>query len=189
MVNRKLEDVLVYDHLNDGKSPQYDVGGNDDAWYLGLAGELASEIKCSQILLPMLDRGAYDWEDKLRAALLEAASICPQRHVDSFAQAWPDLATHDQDGCESYTWFGNEETINKLHLQIQYDENGKYYPFHYAIDRCGLVLDLPPKVIAIATEPQYFGVLCINDNFFNFMFKQNKIQTYYLRNLKIGPDA
>jgi hypothetical protein len=190
-MNRKLENVLVYDYLGYGLSPRYDLDKDDDVWYLGLAGELASEIKCSQLLLPMLCRETYNWEEKLRSAFLEAASLRPQRHVDTFAHAWQDLATHDKEACEAYTWFGNEETLNKLKEQVEFMSKAGYYKneHHYAVARCGLMLDLPPKVIAITPEPEYFGLLSINDKFFNFLFRHNKIQAYYLRNLRIGPDA
>lgn len=186
---RELEYILVYDYLKEGMSPQYDIGG-DDVWYLGLAGELASEIKCSNILLPMLDRKTYDWKEKLNKALEEAISLRPQRHVDTFAQAWDDLATHEKDyEVYSYTWFANEETRKRLQNQVEYDERGKYKKNHYYVDRCGLVLDLPPKTVAILPEPEWFGVLSINEKFFNFAFRPKQIQVYHLRNLKIGPDA
>lgn len=184
-MNKTLESVLVYDHLKDGEDPLYDMSGDDDVCYLGLAGELATDLKCSRILLPMLNRKTYNLENKLQEALKEAISLRPQRHVKNFTHAWLDFATHDREGLESCFWFANEETHNKLKEQVSYN-NGKYNSLHYEADRCGLILDLPPKVIAIIPESDYFGVLSINDKFFNFLFKQNKIQVYFLRNLMIG---
>lgn len=193
---RKLDQVLVYDHLKEGYDPTYDWDEPNDTWYLGLAGELASEIKCSKISLPMLSRETYNWEKQLTAALKEAASLRPQRHVDNFNHACSEFSKEMfKKGLNEERpsiWFSNTETRKTLKSQIKYDKHNHYNNNHYEVDRCYLELDLPQKVIAFVPSSDYFGCLAINEDFFNFFFFQENIQLYYLRELKIGkndPDA
>ncbi len=195
---RKLENVLVYDHLKEGDDPTYDWEEPFDTWYLGLAGELASEIKCSKITLPMLSREQYDWQKRLQEALREAISLRPQRHVDNFAGAYRDFSKEmfnrgmediEESYTDSYTWFSNSDTRKALRKQIEYGHHSRYKPYHYEVDRRGLVLKLPPKVIALVPQDDHFGCLAINEQFFNFFFFQDNIHVYYLRELKIDDEA
>jgi hypothetical protein len=192
---RKLDQVLVYDHLKEGADPSYDWDEPFDTWYLGLAGELASEIKCSKITLPMLSRDQHDWQKRLQQALKEAVSLRPQRHVDDFAGAYRDFSKEmfnrgvDEQYTDNYTWFANPDTRKALKKQVKYGHHGHYEPYHYEVDRRGLVMKLPPKVIALVPQDDHFGCLAINEQFFNFFFFQDSIQVYYLKNLKISADA
>ena len=196
---RKLDQVLVYDHLKEGDDPTYDWDEPFDTWYLGLAGELASEIKCSKISLPMLSKEQHDWKKRLTESLREAISLRPQKHVNDFAHAMREFSKDmfdrgvDSICTDTNTWFANPETRKALRKQVEYEGHGHYKPYHYEVDRRGLELQLPPKVIAIVPQDDHFGCLAINEQFFNFFFFQDNIHVYYLRELKIGgpllPDA
>lgn len=193
MGQRKLEQVLNYDYLGEGVDPTYDIG-SQDLWYLGLAGELAAEIKCSKITLPMLSKEKYNWQDELNKALEEAISLRPQRHVNSFGEAISDFSKRTEPHPNyAAIWFSNQETRNKL-MEAGAKEGlakftGPYKDYHYELDRCGLTLDLPPKIIALVPEPEYFGVLSINEQYFNFFFFPHQIEVYFVRNYQIAPDA
>lgn len=184
---RKLEQALNYDYLSEGKDPTYEVD-SQDLWYLGLNGELASEIKCSRITLPMLSREKYNWQEELNKALEEAISLRPQRHVNSFGEALIDFSKrHPED-----TWFSSKDTRKKLKEAARkegYYDNGHYKDYHYELDRCGLVLSIPSKLVAMIPAPEYFGVLSINEQYFNFFFFPHQIEVYFVRNYKIAPDA
>jgi len=192
---RTLDSVLTYDVLTPGKDPTYDLSYHlegADVWYLGMAGELASEIKCSKITLPMLSKEEYDWKKELLSALKKAVSYRPQTHVDSFKSAYDHFSKEmsmcvDENDYAQFpgVWFGNADTVKVLKSYVEYEPNGKYKGIHYDVDRCGLVLDLPPRVIAIVPPPEYFGVLAVNEKYFNFLFHQKRICVYHLKDLKI----
>lgn len=199
---RTIDQVLVYDHLKEGNDPTYDWDEPLDTWYLGLAGELASEVKCSKITLPMLSVEQQNWKKRLKEALKEAISLRPQRHVDNFVHACTEFSKEmfnkgieDGDVQQMAIWFANKDTRKALNEQVKYGHDGHYLPYHYEVDRQGLELNLPSKVIALVPQNDHFGVLAINDRFFNFLFFQQNIFVYYLRNLEIGsnpilePDA
>lgn len=190
---RILDQVLVWDHLGEGADPTYDLDGGD-MWYLGLAGELAAEIKCSKITLPMLSRETFDWKEKLTKALEDAISLRPQKHVDSFDHACSEFSKemankgfYDTDAQSLSTWFSNKETLLALVSKVEYvPPNAQYKSNHgYDVSRRGLILDLPPKVIVLAPQPEYLGALGINEKFFNFFFLQKSLFVYYLRELVI----
>lgn len=194
---RRFEDVLVTDQLNNLMAPWYECGG-EDIWYLGLAGELASEIKCEKILLPMLSQEQFDWYNCLEKAFLEAASLRPLRTVANFKEAVWDFSTQadfDLDDDFGY-WFGDEETVKSLKNSIQYKPSGHYLSkLHCYVDRNGVSIDmrkspigsvLQSKTIIIVPRQEYFGVLSKTDKFFNFMFRPNQIFRYHLNNLEIG---
>lgn len=191
---RKLDNVLLYDALPPGKDPSYILEVPSNLWYLGLAGEVASDVKLSKITLPMLSKSTYDWKSKFTELLTEAISLKPQKHVDNFAQAWVDFTKYQYNGVElePNVWFASLETKKTLVKQIK--NRGLYQNIHgydpkiiseYDVDRRGLELDIPDKVIAILPDPENIGVLCINEDYFNLFFIYDNIQVYRLKDLKI----
>jgi hypothetical protein len=197
---RKLDQVLIYNHLGEGQDPTYDLENTPDTWYLGLAGELASEIKCRKITLPMLSRKEYDWEDLLQKAIIEAVSLRPQKHVGSFTEACFDFSKQMPEGFEKpNVWFASEEFRSTLRKRIGYDSHGHYLNgYHYIVDRQGLSINLrkgligaalPPKTVILVPHPERFGCLSINEQFFNFFFFPKDLYVYHIRDGKIDADA
>jgi len=185
---RKLEHALVYDWLQEGADPSYSFEQQANVWYLGLAGESASDVKITKITLPMLSRSTYDWQTKLQEVLIEAISLKPQKHVDNFAHAFMDFSTHQYNGIElsPNLWFASKDTKQALTKQVKY-AGGRYLnDLYYDVDRKGVELDIPNKLIVITPQIEDFGVLSINEDFFNFMFIYDNIQVYRLRDLKIS---
>ncbi len=195
---RRFEDVLVHDTLQHGDGPLYECS-DEDIWYLGLAGELASEIKCNKVLLPMLSMEQFNWKDELKKALIEAASLRPLRTVQNFKEAVWNFSTQasaiDLDSSVG-SWLGDEETVKAIKSSVKYKSDGHYQSgLHYDADRRGVGIDLKKapkgsilhsKTIIILPSSEYFGVLSKTDKFFNFMFHPHKIFRYHLKNLEIG---
>lgn len=205
---RKLEQVLLYDYLQEGADPTYDIDNTPDTWYLGLAGELASEIKCSKITLPMLSKKVYNWEDLLQKAIIEAASLRPQKHVGSFAEAevdfskqmaGPGFPENEPNSLVDHTWFASKEFRAALREKVTYDDHGNYVNgHHYTADRRGLSINLrkgltgaalPPKTVIMVPQPEHFGCLSINEQFFNFFFFPKHLFVYHIKEAKIDSDA
>jgi hypothetical protein len=191
MGHRTIESVLVHDNLG-GCSPYYE-GGDEDIWYLGLAGEQASEVRCCRICLPMLSQEQFDWKAKLEQAIIEAASLRPLYHVENFQEAVWDFSTRFN--CEDFKpedlgiWIGDEKTVKALKSKVEYQSNGHYKPgLHYDVDRKNIeIKELPfqPKTIILLPNCEHFGILAKNDKFFNFMFRSSMIFRYHLKTLEI----
>ena len=161
-----LDDVLDYYPLKHGQDPTWTFYPTEDVFYLGLAGEVASEVKCSSITLPMLSRTKYDWKSLLANTLETIISTRPQRHVKDFEAANVEFSKEMFNyGCaqNSELWFGNKHTTESLS------------------DDRGLVLSLPNKVIALASNN--LGHLGINERFFNFILIPKYICVYYVRQI------
>lgn len=197
---RQLEDILVQDQIGN-LAPWYDCDGMD-TWYLGLAGELAAEVKCERLLLPMLSQETFDWKDCLEKALLEAALLRPLRTVQNFKEAVWDFSTQVASADlepNVGSWFGDEETVKSLRLSAKYKPDGHYKSdLHYDAERKGISVNmknvpkgsiLQPKTIIIIPQPEYFGVLAKDAKFFNFLFHPSKVFRYHLKNVEIGDDA
>lgn len=195
---RRFEDVLVHDMLTHEAGPLYECN-DEDIWYLGLAGELASEIKRDKVLLPMLSQDNHANQIALEKALLEAASLRPLRTVANFKEAVWDFSTQTANidlEPSVGSWFGDEETVKALKSSVQYKPDGHYKSgLHYDADRRGVSINMKKapkgsiiqsKTIIIVPKPEYFGVLSKTDKFFNFLFFPNQIFRYHLKNLEIG---
>lgn len=189
---RTLDQIIIYDHLLEGSDPTYELDEPQDIWYLGLAGELASEIKCSKITLPMLSREKWNWENELRKALIQAVSIRPHKHVDNFNHALLEFSKEMSDAGLSeadqqiHCWLANSETRKSLTSHIDFKN---YKLGHYEVDRRGLVIPIPNKIIALTPASEYFGCLSINERFFNFFILPKNMFVYYLKEIKIDANA
>jgi hypothetical protein len=161
-----LDDVLDYYPLESGQDPTWTFFPTEDVFYLGLAGEVASEAKCSSITLPMLSRETYDWKSLLANTIETIISTHPQKHVKDFDTAVMEFSKEMFNyGCSQTPelWFGNKHTTESLS------------------DERGLVLSLPNKVIALASNN--LGHLAINERFFNFILIPKYICVYYVRQM------
>ncbi len=196
---KRFEDILTQDKIDDRiAAPWYDCNG-EDTWYLGLAGELAAEVKCERLLLPMLSQERFNWKDELEKALIKAASLQPLRTVANFKEAVWNFSTQvksiDLD-ISVGSWFGDAETVNTLKSSVKYKSDGHYQSeLHSDVDRQGVSIDLKKspkgsvlqsKTIIIIPKCEYFGVLATTNEHFNFLFHPNKIFRYHLKNLEIG---
>lgn len=202
---RKLEDVLCINDLKEGDDPTYTIDNPEDVVYLGLAGELAKEFKCSKITLPMLELEQVEnklsnrWEKELQNALQKIIVQKPQKHADSFTHACSEFTKEmanvglSEDQQDAHIWFCNKETRLALIKQLKFTENGKYYidkyEDHYFLDRCCITLDIPNGIICMAPMSELFGVLSRNNKFFNFMFYPKRMVVYKLKELKVSTET
>ena len=194
MGHRKLESVLVYDGLKPGDDPSYELDKPADIWYLGLAGEIAANVKSSKITLPMLSKDEYDWKELLTKAIEEAVSLLPQRHVSclseaitDFTKGMYDIGIDDPHESQPAIWLSNKETRGKLCKSIPPYENTQPVN-NYFVERQGLVADgIAKKIVVLIPEREHFGVLSTNEDYVNFFFIQDMIKVYYLKDLSIDP--
>lgn len=160
-----LDDVLDYYPLKPGHDPTWSFYPPEDVFYLGLAGEVASESKCCSITLPMLSKETYDWKSLLASTLETIICTRPQKHVKDFKAGTVEFSKNMFNygvPQEVGVWFGNQHLYDVLK------------------DDRGLVLPLPNKVIGMIPSSEYFGHLAINEQFFNFIVFPKYICTYYL---------
>lgn len=183
-----IDQVLYYDALPPGKDPTYEFGNAQDIWYLGFTAETASEIKCSRITLPMLSKETFDWKEKFKKSIIEAISLKPQTHIDTFQDAYIDFTKYTFSWNTEFPneWFGSQKTIDGLKSQVSYETAGNYKDVHECVKYKGVELDLPFKLIVFVPKPEDFGVLCINEDFFNFMFIYDNIKVYRLKHLDLS---